>query len=172
MEEIWHNITVLSNTKAKILAATAIHHKKPLKADNIKQAFILKKLSPDEQYILRPPAGCPNSKPNAFWLLLQTLYGLKCSSQHWYETFKDILNNNGPELLSNDPCIFTGVLIEGEPKLYIYVNDFIYFSASNAVKRKFEELLGNKTQVDFIGKVTQFRVSNMIGIIIRNLNQV
>ncbi len=40
----------------------------------------------------------------------------------------------------HNPCLFMGVLVPGEPPISvrIYVDDIIYFSASNKVKQKFE----------------------------------
>lgn len=38
----------------------------------------------------------------------------------------------------------------------IYVDDIIYFSPSDAVEKKFEELLGSVVQADFMGQVSYF----------------
>eukprot|EP00957_Ditylum_brightwellii_P013952 1052871-Ditylum_brightwellii.AAC.1 len=46
------------------------------------QVFVKAKLPANKQYVIRPPAGCPNSKPNTYWLLKRTLYGLKQSPRH------------------------------------------------------------------------------------------
>jgi hypothetical protein len=58
----------------------------------------------------------------------------------------------------HSPCLFTGVLVPGEPPIYvgIYVGNIIYFSANDAVERKFESLLSSIGQVDFMGQVTLF----------------
>jgi hypothetical protein len=60
--------------------------------------------------------------------------------------------------LETSPCIFTGILVPGEPPIYvgIYVDDIIYFSASDKVERKFEELLSTIGSVDFMGQVSLF----------------
>jgi len=59
---------------------------------------------------------------------------------------------------SNSPCLFKGILIDGEAEIFvgIYVDDIIYFSSSNEVERKFEELLSSIGSVDFMGQVTHF----------------
>jgi hypothetical protein len=59
---------------------------------------------------------------------------------------------------SSSPCLFIGSLLLGEPPIYvgIYVDDIIFFSASNAVERKFEELLSTIGIVDFMGQVSLF----------------
>jgi len=38
----------------------------------------------------------------------------------------------------------------------VYVDDLIYFSSSDLVEQKFEELLGNLVSVDFMGQVSYF----------------
>jgi hypothetical protein len=56
------------------------------------------------------------------------------------------------------PCIFTGVLVPGEPPIFvgIYVDDIIYFSGSDVVEKKFEDLLSFIGSVDFMGQVSLF----------------
>jgi len=58
----------------------------------------------------------------------------------------------------NSPCLFTGILIEGEPPVYvgIFVDDIIYFSSSDRVEEQFESLLATIGNVDFMGQVTHF----------------
>ena len=53
----------------------------------------------------------------------------------------------------NSPCLFTGILIEGEPPVYvgIFVDDIIYFSSSDRVEEQFESLLATIGNVDFMG---------------------
>jgi hypothetical protein len=56
------------------------------------------------------------------------------------------------------PCLFFGNLIEGEPPIYIgiYVDDTIYFSASDKVERYFESSLPTIGTVEFMGQVSHF----------------
>jgi hypothetical protein len=56
------------------------------------------------------------------------------------------------------PSLFVGHLVDGGPLTYvgIYINDIIYFSTSDEVEQKFEELLGNVVSVDFMGQVSHF----------------
>ncbi|MGH3053512.1 MAG: hypothetical protein ACRDL7_00865 [Gaiellaceae bacterium] len=50
-------------------------------------------------------------------------------------------------------CLWYGVLIPGQPPIYValWVDDFIYFSASVVVERHFELALSSKVKVDFMG---------------------
>jgi hypothetical protein len=56
------------------------------------------------------------------------------------------------------PCIFTGVSIPGEPPIFVgmYIDDIIYFSCSDSVEKKFEELLSGIGTLDFMGQVGLF----------------
>jgi hypothetical protein len=49
------------------------------KQGNSKNAFCQSYLSKDEVIIIRPPKGCPVSKPGDLWVLRKTLYGLRRS---------------------------------------------------------------------------------------------
>jgi hypothetical protein len=68
------------------------------------------------------------------------------------------LKSMGLKASITSPCLFFGTLIPGEPPIYvgIYVDDIIYFSASNQVESKFEELLSSIGSVDFMGRVSLF----------------
>jgi len=57
---------------------------------------------------------------------------------------------------STSPCLFMGTLISGEPPIYIgmHVDDIKYFSSSDPVERKFEDLLSTIGSVDFMGQVS------------------
>jgi len=86
------------------------------------------------------------------------LYGLKRAPKLWYEMLSSHLKSMGLKSSKNSPCLFTGVLIPGEPPIFvgIYVDDIIYFSCSDSVERKFEELLSTLGTVDFMGQVGLF----------------
>jgi len=68
------------------------------------------------------------------------------------------LKEMGLSCSSTSPCLFMGTLIEGEPPIYvgIYVDDIIYFSASEKVEKRFETLFSTIGQVDFMGQVSLF----------------
>jgi len=148
----------MSLLEVRLLTALSIRVKRKLKSGDVKQAFVQATLPSTERYVLRPPAGCPISKPNTYWLLKRTLYGLKRSPRHWYEKAVQLLTKVGLQQCPNAPCIFTGTLIKDEPQLFLglYVDDFIYFSESDNVEKEFENRLGSLTKVDFMGTVSHF----------------
>ena len=115
-------------------------------------------LPEDEKYVIKPPKGCPITPSKTYLLLKKTLYGLKRSPRHWYETCKKTLIALGLTPCPNAPCIFTGTLIPGEPPLYLglFVDDFIYFSSSPKVETHFEHLFSQKYTVEFNQEVKHF----------------
>ena len=60
--------------------------------------------------------------------------------------------------LPNAPCIFTRTIIDGEPPLDLglFVDDFIYFSASSVVEDSFEKQFATHFDIDFQGEVKHF----------------
>jgi hypothetical protein len=149
---------VLSQLELCLLTALAIHHHHVLKNCDVKQAFIQSKLPPEEEYFLRPPQGCPWSTPGQYWRLLHSLYGLKRPPKLWFEMLRNHLKEMGLKNSPNSPCHFVGTLIPGEHPVYvgIYIDDIIYFSASDNVGHQFETLLSSIGTVDFMGKVGLF----------------
>ena len=149
---------VMSQLELRLLTSLAVFHRRVLKNCDVKQAFIQSKLPDGEEYYLRPPPGFPRSKPGEYWRLLRSLYGLKRAPKLWYEMLSSHLKSMGLKQSELSPCIFTEVLIAGEPPIFvgIYVDDIIYFSSSDSVEKKFEELLSSIGTVDFMGQVGLF----------------
>jgi hypothetical protein len=149
---------VMSQLKLRLLTSLAVYNKCTLKNCDVKQAFVQSSLPPTEEYFVRPLVGCPRSPPGSYWRLIRSLYGLRCTPKLWFEKLSMHLKSMGLLSSSNSPCLFFGHLIEGEAPVYvgIYVNDIIYFSPSEKVERKFEELLSTIGSVDFMGQVTHF----------------
>ncbi len=149
---------VLSQLELRLLTSMAVYNKRVLKNCDVKQAFIQSKLSDDEAYFIKPPPGCPRSKPGEYWHLLCSLYGLKRAPKLLFDMLCSHLKTRGLKNSDNSPCLFMGTIIEGEPPIYvgIYVDDIIYFSSSDAVEQQFETLLSTIGSVDFMGQVSHF----------------
>ena len=149
---------VLSHLELRLLTALAAKNKCIPRTGDITQAFCQSYLPKGESYICRPPAGCPLTPKSMYLKLKKTLYGLKRSPRHFYELAKKILLSIGFTMHPSSPCIFVGTLIEGEPPVYLglYVDDFIYFSKSEAAEKKFEKLFGNKIDTEFNGPIQWF----------------
>ena len=149
---------VMSQFELRFLVALSVKKKCIPKTGDIKQAFCQSCLPPGENYICRPPPGCPITPSNAYLRLKKTLYGLKRSPRHFYDLACKLLKSVGLTQHPSSPCIFTGELIEGQPPIYLglYVDDFIYFSESKEVEEKFEKDFGNLIDIDFNGKIGYF----------------
>jgi hypothetical protein len=78
---------VETQSAVRLLVSLAIEHNTFAQQGDCKNAFCNPVLPDDEVVIVRPPSGCPFSKPNTFWRLCKTLYGLRRSPKHWYEMF-------------------------------------------------------------------------------------
>jgi hypothetical protein len=76
---------------------------------------------------------------------------LKQAPKLWYDMMFSHLKATGLKNSQHSPCLFVGTLIEGEPPIYvgIYVDNIIYFSASDAVEHKFENLLSTSIVLIF-----------------------
>jgi len=144
----------LSQLELRLLTSLAVYHRRVLKNCDLKHAFIQPSLPEHEEYFLCPPPGCPRSKPGQYLKLLRLLYGLKGAPKLWFEMLSSHLTAMGLKNSDHSPCLFTGVLVPGEPLIYvgIYVDDIIYFSAADTV----EECLSTIGTVDFMGQVSLF----------------
>ena len=122
------------------------------------QAFCQRKIPPHEKYVLKPPHGDTMCPPNTYWLLLNTIYGLKRSPCHFFNLALKFFSQCQLVQFSQAPCLFTGHPIPGKPKLLLglCVDDFIYFSQDREVEISFEQNLSSLTNVNFLGPVTYF----------------
>ncbi len=82
---------VLQGDSLRFLVSMAVQHCRPLCQGNCKNVFCQGILPPEEVTIVRPPSGDPDAEPQEYWLLLRTLFGLRCSPQHWYDKINAIL---------------------------------------------------------------------------------
>jgi hypothetical protein len=149
---------VISAPVVRLLAALAVRHRTVLKQGDCKNAFCHTTLPDDEVTIVRPPANCPISKPNTFWLLNKTLYGLRRSPQHWFHTLSKYFKEIGLRPTPHDGCLFVGTPVPGKAPIYValFVDDFVYFSPDSDVEAHFETALASKVKVDFMGQVDYF----------------
>ena len=149
---------VLSQPELRLLCSIAAKNKCIPKVGDVSQAFVQSTLPKTEQYILRPPPGCPRTPPESYWKLKRTLYGLKRSPRHWYEKARRTLISLGLKPVQNSSCIFSGTILPGHPPLYIglYVDDFMYFSESLAVEQHFKKDFSKNFKVTWEGDISHF----------------
>ena len=156
---------VMKYSSFRLTVSSAIAVKRRLKQGDFHNAFCNPHLPPEEITIVRPPLGDPTAKEGEYWLLNKTLYGLCRSPRHWYDMLVSLLLNMGLTQSRHDPCLFHGVpstpehpAMPGDPPITIgiYVDDFVYFSLSDAVEERFEKLLSKDLKVTFMGVATWF----------------
>ena len=151
-------VPVLSQMELRLLTAIAVRNKCVPKMGDITQAFCQSYLPKGEDYICRPPAGCPIMPCDTYLKLKKTLYGLKRSPKHFYNLAVKTLNSIGMYQHPYSPCLFIGTPIQGQPPLYLglYVDDFIYFSTSQRVEEKIEKSFNAKLDMDLSGDISYF----------------
>ena len=130
---------VLNQNQLRVLVALSISKRRCLRQGDVKNAFCNGILPTDETVICLPPKNCPFSKPDTYWKLKKTLYGLSKSPKHWFNTIEKVFHSLGLTNTPNSPCVFTGILIPDRPPIYIglYVDDFCYFSEDDSVEEQF-----------------------------------
>ena len=162
-ERVWTSsdryAPVLQSTSCRLLISMAVERGRVAKQGDCKNAFCQPELPEEEVVICLPPKGCPISKPNTYWKLKKTLYGLRRSPRHWYDKFVEVLvEKMGFQKCTNDPCVLVGYSPDHAEPIYVgvYVDDFVYFSASDEAEKWFESTLGSLLTVDFMGAVSYF----------------
>ena len=107
----------------------AVQLQRSPKTGDFQNAFCQSTLPPNEQYIIRPPHGCPFTPPHTYLKLIKTLYGLNRSPCHWYDLASKIFQDIELSPCPNSSCLFSGTIDKSEAKIYVglYVDDFLYF---------------------------------------------
>ncbi len=60
---------VITQNQFRYLLSLAIKNKRVLRQGDVKNAFCNGRLPDDETVVIRPPKGCPLSRPNTLWKL-------------------------------------------------------------------------------------------------------
>ena len=105
--------------------------------------------------MVSPPKGCPFSKPGTCWRLRKTLCGLRRSPRHWHQTFSGVLQDLGFTKCTHDPCTFIGTSPTGGKLCFgTCVGDCAHFESDDGTEQWFEEALGSKLKIDFMGPLS------------------
>ena len=81
----------------------AVECQRTLKQGDCKNALCQGLLTPEEITIVKPPIGDPDAKEGEYWLLKQTLYGLRRSPKRWYDKIWNVLLKLGLHRNAYDP---------------------------------------------------------------------
>jgi hypothetical protein len=173
---------VLCPDTLHLIVSMAIKQRQTLKQRDCKNAFCHGILPPEEITIVKPPNGDPDAKKDEYWLLKQTLYGLRHSPKHLYDKIRKILNKLGLQQNAYNPCLFSGHILDSldpldSPSsstliLGIYVGNFVYFSEDPAVEAKFKCLLKEYATANFMGTIKWFLSTHFQWLVTPDLVQV
>jgi hypothetical protein len=157
---------ILRPDTMRLILSMAVKQRCTLNQGDHKNVFCQGVFPLDEITIVKPPIGNLDAKKDKNWLLKHTLYGLRRSPCHWYTKIKSILQKLGLCQNAYDPSLFSGNIVgPSDPSdsplaipltLGLYVDNFVYFSADDAVEAKFQRLLKQHVTVDFMGRVEWF----------------
>ncbi|MGL5814547.1 MAG: reverse transcriptase domain-containing protein, partial [Aeromonas sp.] len=148
---------VLMKHTIRTLTGLAVSKGRRVKQCDAKNAFCHPTLPEDEICVCIPPRGCPYSAPGTYWRLKKTLYGLRRSPRHWYQTFKAVLLDIGLTMCTHEPCAFIGQSPTGGTIYFgTYVDDCMYFGTDDATELWFEQELGKRLVIDFMGDLSYY----------------
>ena len=157
----WHKndlyAPVIGKQSIRALVANAVKLGRIAKQCDAKNAFVQSLLPDNEVCVVIPPKGCPFSKPGTYWKLKKTLYGLRRSPRHWYQTFKKALESLGLAACPHEPCVFKGRSPTGGTIYFgTYVDDCIYYGTDDDTEAWFEEELSKKLTIDWMGELSWY----------------
>ena len=148
---------VISKQSVRVMVARAVATGRTAKQCDAKNAFCQPTLPEDEVCVCIPPKGCPYSAPGTYWRLKKTLYGLRRSPRHWYQTFQKALQDIGLTPCTHDPCVFIGRSPTGGTIHFgTYVDDCIYFGSDDASEAWLERELKSRLTIDFMGELSYY----------------
>ena len=157
---------VLKFSSLCLMGSAAIEHQCKLKQVDYKNAFCNPTLPTNVTTIICPPLGDPNAQPGEYLLLNKTLYGLWHSPKHWYDMASAALLEMGLTQSIHDLCLFHGIpSTSGIPSTFdneepftvgLYIDDLVYYSISDEVEQRCEQILASKFKISFMGVVNWF----------------
>ena len=81
---------MLKYSSLRLLTSKAVGDKRILQQGDCKNTFCNATLPDNDVAVKRPLIGDPDFQEDAYWLLKKTLYGIRQSPHHWYNTIKGI----------------------------------------------------------------------------------
>ena len=127
---------VVKQQTLKLLLTIAAVQNLTVKQADVKTAYLQAKLDDNEIYM-----ECPEGYriTNKVLELRRALYGLKQAGRQWYKTFQDGLNGLGYFRCEHDWSVFTRIKDEKMELLAVYVDDLLYFAATEEQVNQMED---------------------------------
>nr|GEW84027.1 hypothetical protein [Tanacetum cinerariifolium] len=122
---------------------------------DVKSAFMYGTIN-EVVYVTQPPGFVDPKFPNKVYKVVKALYGLHQAPRAWYATLSTFLEKSGYKRGAIDKTLF----IKQEKKdimiVQVYVDDIIFGSTKKSWCDDFDELIKNRFQMSFMGKLTFF----------------
>lgn len=142
---------VIRKEHVRYLLSQAVAYELEVHHMDVDSAFLNGELK-EEIYMVLPQGFGEHS--GKIVKLLKSLYGLKQSSNCWYEKINNTLKSNNYYPSSSDPCVYINKNNEGKVKgiIGLYVDDNIILGKKDEVK-KMKELLSKYFKMKDLGEV-------------------
>nr|GEU47314.1 hypothetical protein [Tanacetum cinerariifolium] len=122
---------------------------------DVKSAFMYGTID-EEVYLTQPPGFVDLKFPNKVYKVVKALYGLHQAPRAWYATLFTFLEKSGYRRGAIDKTLFIKQDKKDIMLVQVYVDDIIFGSTKKSWCDEFEELMKNRFQMSFMGKLTFF----------------
>ena len=117
---------------------------------DVKSAF-LNDFIEKEVYIKQPPGFVDPTHPNFIFKLEKALYSLKQARRAWYERLSSFLISNGFVKGKVDTTLFTKHVHSDILIVQIYIDDIIFGSTNEVLRKDFESCIKKKFEISMMG---------------------
>lgn len=94
---------------------------------------------------------CDNDDTDKVCLLRKSIYGLKQASRVWNLKLRGVLISAGFKSSHMDPCIFSKIESKNMIFIAIYVDDVLYFTNSDEMKKNLHHILTSNFKMKDMG---------------------
>ncbi|KAI3814084.1 hypothetical protein L1987_18829 [Smallanthus sonchifolius] len=122
---------------------------------DVKSAFPYGKVK-EEVYVYQPPGFEDPKYHNRVFQLDKMLYGLHQAPKAWYETLSQHLLDNGFDRGQIDSTLFIRKAGGDYLLVQIYVNDIIFGSTNEKMRKEFEEVMKSKFEMSAMWELSFF----------------
>ncbi|KAJ9558174.1 hypothetical protein OSB04_012788 [Centaurea solstitialis] len=122
---------------------------------DVKSAFLYGTID-EEVYVSQPPGFEDPKYPDKVYKLRKALYGLHQAPRAWYDTLSSYLLENKFERGVIDKTLFIKRTKTDMLLVQIYVDDIIFGSTKDDMRKEFEELMHKKFKMSSMGELTFF----------------
>ncbi|KAL8098141.1 hypothetical protein AgCh_031060 [Apium graveolens] len=122
---------------------------------DVKSAFLNGTLD-EEVYVDQPPGFEDPDHLDFVYFLFKAIYGLKQSPRKWYDTLSAFLIQNGFIRGVIDKTLFSKKYKNDTILVQVYVDDIIFGSTNDSLRKRFAKLMHNKFEMSMMGELKFF----------------